>query len=554
MDKPLLLLSCPGNASNKPGDANTGRIKKVLDTLGVWYHDRYIDDSALIDPSDYCGCLLLWTDAGITAHQAWLDGTKGIPVFAVGAWRNALKKVGTCDTGSTADGINNAVAPSNSYHKITDGTHVSYASGGAHVSLNENGVPVWTNENGDVICWKNANHPTWYTLYTPSQYSGIWIALNVLSLFNIAPPEHPYAIRIDMDDVWGMGEQSTSGLEDFIDWLRERGAVALFGVDGYGDRITHSATNFGESAEVRALLQANPDVCKIVLHSHSHQHFYLDNAPYDTIAAKIASVEEGVANLRALGYTVEDNGAYLGHFYTYGNAMTAMSLRAMAEMGIKVVRVAADTAGIGSCNNILIHDDTDGVRHIIHTVAGQGGLAGATTKSKAEIIAAQSPATENRLFMNSCEGRTMRGILCGAADSQSSPTVMPLFMEHLREYADVSHLPEWEAAHAYNIGDYILPTNFPTSAYNGYYYRCTRAGTSEAAEPTWPTNWTAGDSTNWTVDDGACQWTLDPWAQGCDNVGMYLLNVYDGIVKLSNGWIRWAGTGDLYRMTGGRRG
>jgi len=49
----------------------------------------------------------------------------------------------------------------------------------------------------------------------------------------------------------------------------------------------------------------------------------------------------------------------------------------------------------------------------------------------------------------------------------------------------------WVAAHAYSLGDWIVPT---TS--NGHYYECTTAGTSGASQPEWPTNGT-------TVGDGA---------------------------------------------------
>lgn len=53
----------------------------------------------------------------------------------------------------------------------------------------------------------------------------------------------------------------------------------------------------------------------------------------------------------------------------------------------------------------------------------------------------------------------------------------------------------WQASTAYGIGDYVLPTT-P----NGRLYKCTTAGTTGAAEPTWPT--TDGG----TVNDGTAVW------------------------------------------------
>lgn len=52
----------------------------------------------------------------------------------------------------------------------------------------------------------------------------------------------------------------------------------------------------------------------------------------------------------------------------------------------------------------------------------------------------------------------------------------------------------WAASTAYSVGD----TAQPTTA-NGYYYRCTVAGTSGSTEPTWPT-------TSGTVADGGVTW------------------------------------------------
>ncbi len=56
----------------------------------------------------------------------------------------------------------------------------------------------------------------------------------------------------------------------------------------------------------------------------------------------------------------------------------------------------------------------------------------------------------------------------------------------------------WAGSTAYSIDDYVIPTTA-----NGYYYRCTVAGTSGSSEPTWPT--TIGS----TVTDGSVTWRCE---------------------------------------------
>jgi len=60
----------------------------------------------------------------------------------------------------------------------------------------------------------------------------------------------------------------------------------------------------------------------------------------------------------------------------------------------------------------------------------------------------------------------------------------------------VDNLPEWEASTAQDLGYSAEPT-----AGNGYRYKVTTAGTSDATEPTWPT--AIGSS----VTDGTIIWT-----------------------------------------------
>lgn len=52
----------------------------------------------------------------------------------------------------------------------------------------------------------------------------------------------------------------------------------------------------------------------------------------------------------------------------------------------------------------------------------------------------------------------------------------------------------WASSHAYAVGALVVP-----SAANGHYYRCTVAGVSDVAEPTWPTG-------GGTVVDGGTSW------------------------------------------------
>lgn len=71
----------------------------------------------------------------------------------------------------------------------------------------------------------------------------------------------------------------------------------------------------------------------------------------------------------------------------------------------------------------------------------------------------------------------------------------------LQDYIPTSNpfqTPSWQASTTYSAGDKVEPTT-P----NGYYYKCITAGTSDIAEPTWPT--TIGQ----TVNDGTCVWRCE---------------------------------------------
>lgn len=62
-------------------------------------------------------------------------------------------------------------------------------------------------------------------------------------------------------------------------------------------------------------------------------------------------------------------------------------------------------------------------------------------------------------------------------------------------FAATQAIDAWVTATAYDLDDLVVPT-----VANGHYYKATTAGTSDAGEPTWPTNGT-------TVADGTAVWT-----------------------------------------------
>lgn len=58
--------------------------------------------------------------------------------------------------------------------------------------------------------------------------------------------------------------------------------------------------------------------------------------------------------------------------------------------------------------------------------------------------------------------------------------------------------PTWQAAHAYALTAVVIPTTF-----GGFTWRCTTAGTSANAEPTWP-----DPSVSPTIVDGTVTWSV----------------------------------------------
>jgi hypothetical protein len=89
---------------------------------------------------------------------------------------------------------------------------------------------------------------------------------------------------------------------------------------------------------------------------------------------------------------------------------------------------------------------------------------------------------------------------------------------------------EWTATTGFSVDKYVKPTVVNT---NGWFYICTTAGTSGAAEPTWPT--TLGN----TVTDGTVVWTAIDMSivfsvGNCANMSMRNCRFEDGIVALQN--------------------
>jgi len=87
---------------------------------------------------------------------------------------------------------------------------------------------------------------------------------------------------------------------------------------------------------------------------------------------------------------------------------------------------------------------------------------------------------------------------------------------------DGENAADWEAATAYALGDFVVPTT-P----NGHYYQCTTAGTSDASEPTWPTDGS-------TVTDGTVVWTDVGVIEAVEDAD-YEINYRLGLFKILDG-------------------
>lgn len=67
--------------------------------------------------------------------------------------------------------------------------------------------------------------------------------------------------------------------------------------------------------------------------------------------------------------------------------------------------------------------------------------------------------------------------------------------------------PVWQESHAYSLGQYVKP-----SVGNGFRYKCTTAGTSNADQPDWPTE------TGLTVTDGSVVWECHRFGYTANNM------------------------------------
>ncbi len=100
------------------------------------------------------------------------------------------------------------------------------------------------------------------------------------------------------------------------------------------------------------------------------------------------------------------------------------------------------------------------------------------------------------VIYNSLKKRLMDGSIDFDADTIKVALVTSLYSPD-QDNDDLwgAGMSAWAASTAYSVGDIVVPTTA-----NGYYYECTVAGTSDTAEPTWPT--TIGN----TVADGGATW------------------------------------------------
>lgn len=538
MSLPLLVCVNRYNAGNSYESARTVQFLRVLDSLGVDYVIKKPSDVNTTQSLSYSGCLLLWAYSGNAACKPWMKGDHSIPVLCVGAdWEGDLVKGTGCETGADS-GISSGGSgyPTASFY-ITDGTYKVYCrnSGaeGSLYTLNANGTALWTASAGTeglAAVWKLATKQVHFTRFRFPIFCVLY-ALNIAGL----TPLKPYALRIDLDDMWGMGDQGIGGLEDLIKWARSKGAVLLCGIDAMSaSLIEHSA--------VRALLKANTDMCKIIDHTHTvnagatYEYLYDDTA-YPTVADKITERERVLGALRAAGYQVNDDG-YLGHYYLPHNRASIIGFQALAKMGVKVIRNATTLFGYNTCP--FIYDN--GVnRYVMRLVKGCQVMAGNTTPNQAKVIDGLSTKEANFALFMAQNGWMLLDMVQGNM-YLGFPNPGPIDMEHAAAYADTSALSARAASTDYVVGDIVLPSNYATAAYNGFYYRCTVAGmTSSGGDPTWPT------TTGGTVSDGTVTWKLDSafTSRGGDNPGLWVLGAVDELVRFSNGWLKWAGSEEL---------
>lgn len=132
--------------------------------------------------------------------------------------------------------------------------------------------------------------------------------------------------------------------------------------------------------------------------------------------------------------------------------------------------------------------DTDGYL-LIENPAGSGTLKRITGPLVTQPANAQAIITEayNRAFVAFSNLKTALAPI----------NVYGLSTQALDPYGQLPLGAIWSPQTAYIVGNYVQPT---ATGGNGHLYRCTKAGTSAAGEPTWPL------TENGTVVDGGVTW------------------------------------------------
>ena len=94
------------------------------------------------------------------------------------------------------------------------------------------------------------------------------------------------------------------------------------------------------------------------------------------------------------------------------------------------------------------------------------------------------------------------------------------------ENNDGASASAWQVSTAYSVGDLVIPT-----VANGHYYKCSTAGSSDATEPTWPTDGsTVVDATAQWLDMGTIEKTKDTDYRVNYRIGLLEILASGGIV------------------------
>lgn len=156
----------------------------------------------------------------------------------------------------------------------------------------------------------------------------------------------------------------------------------------------------------------------------------------------------------------------------------------------------------------------------LHVQNGDVDLDAAAIKG-ALVSSSYTPSTSHEFFSTSVSANEISGTGYTAGGQTLANKTVTL------ELAD-SFATTWAASTAYAVGDVVRPT-----AGNGHLYKCVVAGTSAAAEPTWPTiaNDQISDNTVTWIEAGVgfVKWDADDlvWP-GATFTSRYLVLYVDG--------------------------